>query len=143
MLFLMKWKLEIPFRCWCRNKWWRHRPQAKILRFLMQGEKPAKEELLQCCQLCAYLRKVEPILGKTKMCFTILPAIFSRKIHAKEKLSVFHGISPMLWTLIYVWFSDWSWSKFTWIEREREFMFHHLWESWNPWMTIVLIFRDF
>ena len=39
--------------------------------------------------------------------------------------------------------SDGSWSKFTWIEREREFTFHHLRESWNQWMTIFPIFCDF
>ena len=40
-------------------------------------------------------------------------------------------------------YSDGSWSKFTWIESECDFMIHHLRESWNPWITIFPIFRDF
>ena len=33
--------------------------------------------------------------------------------------------------------------KFMWIEHERHFMFHHLRESLNPWMTIFPIFCGF
>ena len=43
-------------------------------------------------------------------------------------------------TVIY---SDGLWSKFTWIESECDFMFHHLREQWNPQMTFFPIFRDF
>ena len=39
--------------------------------------------------------------------------------------------------------SDGLWSKFTWIECERDFTFHHLREPWNPWMTTFPIFRNF
>ena len=38
--------------------------------------------------------------------------------------------------------SDGSWSKFMWIEREREFTFYHLRESWNPWMTFSLLLSE-
>ena len=45
---------------------------------------------------------------------------------------------------IYLWLlssSDGSWSK-TWIERQHDFTFHHLRETWNLWMTIFPSFRD-
>ena len=38
---------------------------------------------------------------------------------------------------------DVSWPKFPWIECEWDFTFHHLRETWNPWMTIFPIYWDF
>ena len=38
--------------------------------------------------------------------------------------------------------SDELWSKFTWIESQRDLTFHVLQEPWNPWMTIFPIFCD-
>ena len=35
------------------------------------------------------------------------------------------------------------WSKLTWIKHEHDFMFHHLREQWNQWMTIFPFFLDF
>ena len=34
-------------------------------------------------------------------------------------------------------------AKFTWIELERVIISHHLQKTWNPWITIFLILRDF
>ena len=39
--------------------------------------------------------------------------------------------------------SDGSWSKFPWIERDCDFMFHYLREQYNSWMTMFAIFCDF
>ena len=35
-----------------------------------------------------------------------------------------------------IYFSDGSWSKFTWIKHERDFTFYYLSEMWHLWMTI-------
>ena len=32
------------------------------------------------------------------------------------------------------------WSRFSWIERKCDFIFHHFRKPWNPWMTIFPIF---
>ena len=34
-------------------------------------------------------------------------------------------------------------AKFTWIERKRNFTFHHLHEPWTSWVNIFTIFHDF
>ena len=37
---------------------------------------------------------------------------------------------------VQVSFTDGSWLKFSWIEREFDFIFHHLFKMWYLWITI-------
>ena len=36
-----------------------------------------------------------------------------------------------------------GWSRFSWIERKCDFIYHHFRELWNPWMTIFPISCNF
>ena len=39
--------------------------------------------------------------------------------------------------------SDVTWQIFLWIQCKRDFNYHHLRKTWNPWMTIFPIYRNF
>ena len=51
--------------------------------------------------------------------------------------------NPSEWLATNIQTRDVSWPKFPWIECEWDFTFHHLRETWNPWMTIFPIYWDF
>ena len=71
-----------------------------------------------------------------KQTFRLLMKLFS----ATDKLSSQPLGDEWICTIIIIEIgtdtSGGLWSKFLWIDQEHELMFHHLCESWTPWMTI-------